>query len=121
MDNIPHVEIGCVANLYTRMMRFDKAGQIEYGHTHPFDHLSLLAHGSVEITVDGQKSVFKAPHMIYIKKDKVHELVALEDNTIVYCIHALRGTDGTDDILDPAMIPKGINPVAAGIARPVVD
>jgi quercetin dioxygenase-like cupin family protein len=102
------------------MMRFNKAGQIEHGHSHPFDHLSLLATGSIELNVDGHKSTFKAPHMIYIQKDKIHELTALEDNTIVYCIHPLRGIE-SDDILAPEMIPKGINPIAAGIARPVAD
>lgn len=120
MDNIPHVEIGCVANLFTRMMKFNNPGDCEEGHSHQFDHLTLLATGSIELTVDGQTSTFKAPHMIYIQKDKIHKLVALEPNTIAYCIHPLRGLD-SDDILDPAMIPKGINPIAAKIARPVAD
>ena len=47
--------------------------------------------------------------MIYIHKDKVHELEALTDNTVAYCIHALRDKN-TEDILDPSMIPVGVNP-----------
>jgi quercetin dioxygenase-like cupin family protein len=116
----PVVNLGCVANLFSRQMHFEKAGDTELGHTHPFDHLTLLAAGSVKITVEGKETVFKAPHMIYIHKDKVHKLEALEDNTVAYCIHALRDGNGVDDILDPAMIPAGVNPIQARIAKPVV-
>lgn len=116
--NHPEIAIGCVANLYSRMMHFVKAGDIEVGHTHQFDHLTLLAAGSLKVVVDGVESVFKAPHMIYIHKDKVHELTALEDNTLAYCIHALRDGDGVEDILDPAMIPEGVNPLT--LAKPLI-
>jgi quercetin dioxygenase-like cupin family protein len=94
------------------MMHFEHAGDIEQGHCHPFDHLTLLASGSLRVTVEGQVTEFKAPHMIYIHKDKQHELVALEDNTTAYCIHALRSKDGSGDILDPSMIPAGVDPMA---------
>lgn len=104
----PNVKIGCVSNLWSRMMHFEKAGDIEQGHTHQFDHLTLLASGKLKVTVDGNVSEFVAPHMIFIHKDKEHELVALEDNTVAYCIHALRGPNKTDDIYDPSMIPKGV-------------
>jgi quercetin dioxygenase-like cupin family protein len=104
----PKVKIGCVANLYTRLMHFESVGDVESGHTHQFDHLTLLASGRLKVTVDGKVSEFTAPHMIYIQKDKNHELVALEPNTTAYCIHALRVGESTDDILDAAMMPAGI-------------
>jgi quercetin dioxygenase-like cupin family protein len=104
----PVVHLGCVANLFSRMMRFEKTGDIEVGHTHQFDHLTLLAKGKLKITVDGVASEFTAPHMIYIHKDKVHELEALVDETVAYCIHALRDKE-TNDILDPSMIPAGVS------------
>lgn len=115
--NQPEVQIGCVANLFSRMMHFQRAGDIEHGHTHQFDHLTLLASGALRVTVEGKTSDFKAPCMIYIRADKNHELVALEDNTVAYCIHALRGGPQAD-ILDPAMIPEGVS--ALGIADSVV-
>jgi quercetin dioxygenase-like cupin family protein len=114
----PDISIGCVANLFSRQMTFLKVGDTELGHTHPFDHLTLLATGSLRVTVEGGVTEFKAPHMIYIKADKIHELVALEPNTVAYCIHALRDGNGVDDILDPAMIPVGTHPMT--IARPIV-
>lgn len=106
--NNPEVLIGCVANLYSRMMHFKNVGDVECDHVHQFDHLTLLATGSLRVTVDGVATEFKAPHMIYIQKDKNHELVALEKDTLAYCIHALRDRE-TTDILDPTMIPKGIS------------
>jgi len=109
--NPPAIQLGCVANLFSRMMHFKRAGDIEHGHTHQFDHLTLLASGRLQVTVDGVSSEFTAPHMIYIRADKNHELVALEDNTTAYCIHALR-QKGTEDILDPSMIPAGVNPLS---------
>ena len=106
----PTVKIGCVANLYSRMMHFKNAGDVEQGHTHQFDHLTLLAKGRLRVTVDGNTTDFTAPHMIYIKKDKFHVLEALTDETVAYCIHALRDKN-TEDILDPTMLPDGVDPL----------
>jgi quercetin dioxygenase-like cupin family protein len=108
--NRPAVSLGCVANMFCRQMHFRKSGSVECGHKHAHDHLTLLAAGSMRVTVEGQSTEFTAPHMIYIHADKQHELVALEDNTVAYCIHALRTGDGVDDILDPAMVPSGVDP-----------
>lgn len=112
----PVVHIGCVANLFSRMMRFENAGDIEIGHTHQFDHLTLLAKGKLKVTVEGVSTDFTAPHMIYIHKDKVHELEALTDETVAYCIHALRDKEN-NEILDSSMIPEGINPLS--LAGPI--
>jgi quercetin dioxygenase-like cupin family protein len=106
----PLISMGCVANLFSRMMHFKKVGDIEIGHTHQFDHLTLLAKGKLKVTVEGVTTEFKAPHMIYIHKDKIHELEAMEDETVAYCIHALRDKEN-NDILDPSMIPKGVDPL----------
>ncbi len=107
----PAISMGCVANLFSRMMHFKRAGDVEVGHTHQFDHLTLLAKGKLKVTVDGVASEFTAPHMIYIHKDKEHELVALVDDTVAYCIHALRDKEN-NDILDPSMIPAGVSPLS---------
>jgi len=111
MMSAPVVTLGCVANLFSRMMRFRRAGDTEIGHTHQFDHLTLLASGKLKVTVEGVATEFSAPHMIYIRADKVHVLVALTDETVAYCIHALRDKD-TGDILDPSMIPLGVSPLS---------
>lgn len=112
----PLIQIGCVANLWSRMMHFKQAGDTEHGHTHQFDHLTLLAKGKLKVTVEGVATEFTAPHMIYIRADKVHELVALVDDTVAYCIHALRDKEN-NEILDPSMIPAGVS--ALSLAAPV--
>jgi quercetin dioxygenase-like cupin family protein len=111
----PIVNIGCVANLFSRMMLFEKAGDTEMGHTHQFDHLTLLAKGKLKVTVEGIVTEFTAPHMIYIRKDKVHQLEAIIDETVAYCIHALHDKD-TGDILDSSMIPAGVNPLSMSMS-----
>lgn len=90
----PTVQLACVGNVFTRAMFFEKAGDIEEGHAHPFDHATLLSTGSIRLTVEGCAIDFTAPNLIFIEKGKRHQLVALEDKTVVTCIHALRDEAG---------------------------
>ena len=62
-------------------------------HTHKHDHLSVLAQGSVELVVDGKKSVVHAPACMTIKAGKHHGVRSLTD-VVWYCIHA---TDCVDE------------------------
>lgn len=103
------VKIGCVSNLYSRMMHFKNTGDTEHTHTHSFDHLTLLAAGSVKCLVNGKETIFTAPHMIFIKKDAAHAFTALEDNTVAYCIHPMRIGERIEDIADPSMFPEGVS------------
>jgi quercetin dioxygenase-like cupin family protein len=105
----PHPQIAMVANLWIRQMTFEHKGDAELTHTHEFDHLTLLARGSLRVQVNEQTTDYHAPTMIYIRAHEYHTLTALEDQTVAYCIHALRD-ELTGDILDPAMVPNGIIP-----------
>ena len=107
----PHYSISCVANLFCKQMLFTKAGDVEQGHCHAFDHTTLLGSGSVMVKTNGSSKNFTAPQMIFIKAELEHEITALEDNTVAYCIHALRNGHGVDDIIDPSSIPEGVNPI----------
>ena len=105
----PEITMGLVSNVFSKQMHFRLAGDIMKGHEHSHDHLTLLASGRLKVTVEGRDTEFTAPHMIFIKADKKHMLEALEDNTVAYCIHALREKDGSGDILDPSMVPNGVH------------
>ena len=101
----PNVNIGCVSNLFVRQMHFASIGDMEMGHQHSFDHLTLLAKGKLKVRINDEDTEFTAPQMIFIKASLRHELTALAENTVAYCIHALRD-NSTGDILDPAMVPR---------------
>jgi quercetin dioxygenase-like cupin family protein len=87
-------------------MHFVQAGDREEGHAHCFDHLTLLASGKIRIAALGKFNDFTAPHHIFIKAGVEHELLALEDNTTVHCIHAIRDGERVEDIVDPASVPE---------------
>jgi hypothetical protein len=116
----PEVQMTCVSNLFMRSMHFKHAGDIEHGHAHIFDHVSLLTAGSAKVTVEGVSKVFTAPHAIFIRKDWMHEIEAMENNTIMICIHALRDGERVEDIVDPDsyIIPPGAVGVAASVNNP---
>lgn len=116
----PEIQMTCVSNLFMRSMHFKHAGDIERGHAHIFDHVSLLTAGSAKVTVEGVSKVFTAPHAIFIRKDWMHEIEALEDHTIMICIHALRDGERVEDIVDPEsyIIPPGAEGVSAVITNP---
>jgi hypothetical protein len=103
----PEIKIIAVSNVFSRLMHFKNAGDVEYGHTHTYDHATLVSSGSVRVDVtstDGIESSknFIAPTMIFVPKDKRHSLTALEDNTVCVCIHALRTID--DAIVSPEFL-----------------
>jgi quercetin dioxygenase-like cupin family protein len=97
----PEIQLTCVSNLFMRSMHFKHAGDIEHGHAHIFDHVSLLTAGSAKVTVEGVSKVFTSPHAIFIRRDWTHEIEALEDNTIMICVHALRDGERAEDIVSP--------------------
>ncbi len=103
----PNSKISLVANTWIKQMHFAKAGDINDGHTHVFDHQTLLGKGSVKVTVNGKESNFTSPTIIFIRAGLKHEIQALEDDTICYCIHAIRDGERVEDIIDPADIPDG--------------
>jgi hypothetical protein len=105
----PDIKLLALSNVFCRAMNFKSKGDIEKGHKHLYDHATLVGHGSVRVNVYDDSSnviassVFKAPNMIFIRKESVHEITALEDNTVCYCIHAIRTVD--QEIIDPDCIP----------------
>lgn len=88
-------ELGYFGNIWVRQNILLKAGQYALGHTHDFDHVSLLTQGKVLVEVEGcEPKEFRAPTFIVIKKEYRHKFTALEDNTIWYCVFAIRNLDG---------------------------
>ena len=109
MANEAKIKLAMISNLWIKLMTFEHAGDINQGHEHEFDHATLLVKGSVEVDVDGVKSIFTAPQIIYIQKKTIHTITALEDDTVASCIVAIRASERLEDIIDPESVPKGTN------------
>jgi quercetin dioxygenase-like cupin family protein len=86
------------AGLYAKQMTLNVGGYIT-GHVHLYDHMSILAKGSVVVNLDGVKKQYNAPAVITVKKGQAHDVYPLTDS-VWYCLHA---TDLTDpDEIDEA-------------------
>lgn len=87
------------AGVYAKEARIP-AGNILVQHKHEHDHLSVLASGSVELIVDGIKSIVHAPACLTIQANKHHGVKSLTE-VVWYCIHATECTDidEIDDVL----------------------
>ena len=77
------------------------AGSWLVQHIHKHSHLSILASGSIELVVDGEKSVLHAPACLSIAAGKHHGVKSLTD-VVWYCIHATDCTD--EDEIDEVLI-----------------
>lgn len=101
----PEILMSVVDGVWAKQMHFLKAGDSMYGHRHVHNHMTLLAKGSILVTVQGETTEFIAPHIIFITKGEEHMLTALEDGTVAYCIHANRDFE-TGNIVDETMVPR---------------
>lgn len=91
--------------VYAKEMRV-QAGVAIAQHKHKFDHLSLLASGSVVVEVDGARVTYDAPACITIQANKHHGVLALTD-VVWYCIHATKCADA-DEIDETLVLPSDI-------------
>ena len=89
-------QMGYYGNIWVRSHYFAKAGNTNGGgHKHNFDHVTLLAVGSVLVEVEGHEpKEFHAPTFITIDKDHHHNFTALTDGVVYYCVFAVRDIDG---------------------------
>jgi len=98
-DPVTHLKL--VDNVFVKMHHFLNAGDFHVGHSHTFDHITLLSTGKVLMKHNKGEQEFTAPHLIVTPKDVAHQFIALADNTVFCCIHAIRDGDGVDDVASP--------------------
>jgi homogentisate 1,2-dioxygenase len=94
-------DLKIVDNVFVKMHLFNNVGDTHEGHAHTFDHITLLATGSVNMVHDNGQAEYKAPHLIVTPKGIKHQFTALEPNTVFCCIHAIREKDELDGIASP--------------------
>lgn len=107
-DNTVQEIMGYFGNIWVKSHILEKAGDSNgVGHLHHFDHVTLLIKGSVKVEVEGgPPKEFHAPTFIVIKKNNKHKITALEDDSVFYCVFAIRDIDGqVGDIVDEKNTP----------------
>lgn len=89
-------QLGFYGNIWVRGHYMHKAGFTNGGgHTHNFDHITLLATGSILVEVEGfEPKEFIAPTFITIDKNHCHKFTALTDEVVYYCVFAMKDMDG---------------------------
>lgn len=104
------MSVAYVGNVFTKMMVFKDVGAVMEGHSHVYDHVTLIASGKVAITSNGRTTEFEGPHLVVIPKGVTHRIRALEPWTVAVCIHAVHSKESPEDILDVSMLPEGTPP-----------
>ena len=105
---LPSSDHTVVQNIFFKMMCFKDRGDCNNGHKHTYDHLTVLSAGSILAVCDGKVGCFRAPHLFLTPKGKVHQFIALEENTLVTCVHALRDPVVSDEIITPDFHPREV-------------
>lgn len=86
-------------NIYIRPSGYLKTGDKSVGHQHNFDHTTIVFQGSVHVRAilqDGGvvERDFVSPDSFLIKANVIHEITALEDNTVYWCVYSHRNHQG---------------------------
>ena len=86
-------------NIFIRPNHLETVGAKVAGHKHNFDHTTIVHSGAVHVRAklpDGRviERDFKAPAHFLVKADVEHEITALEDHTVFWCVYAHRDPQG---------------------------
>lgn len=112
----PEVNHHFSSGVYTKEIKMP-ADYVMIQHKHKFNHLSILASGSIELSVDGEIKVIHAPVCLTIEADAHHGVKSLTD-VVWYCIHA---TDCTDiDQIDEVLINANDRSQEISIAKSLI-
>jgi len=94
---VAEAQLAIAANVFVKTMLFKKAGDTMLGHRHSYKHVTLLSSGAIKASCGDISKDFTAPMLIVTPAGEEHSFVALEDNTVMACIHALR--DENEEII----------------------
>ena len=102
----PSTDFKIVDNVFVKLHHFLHKGDTHNGHSHTFDHITLLSSGSVKMIHDNGEAEYKAPNLIVTPKNIKHQFIALEANTVFCCVHAIRDGDGVNDVASQDITPE---------------
>jgi hypothetical protein len=91
------VEIKLTDDLFIRTATVADAGTVIPTHAHRYDHITLLAYGSMRVEADGEMlGDYTGPVGILIRARVKHTMTTLTDGVVFACVHALHGTAGVE-------------------------
>lgn len=89
---VERIEFHLADDVMVKQLHLEKEGYVINQHAHTYDHTSMLATGKVRVFCDGKMvGDFTAPTGVFIKANAFHAILALEDNSILYCVHNTHG------------------------------
>jgi len=113
-------------NVYVKTMTFKQSGLTYCGHHHTYDHVTLVASGKVRVKFEAvlegdlpeEEMEYIGSSMFVTRSYRKHEITALEDNTVVCCIHAIRNVEGEIIVYD---VPSHIDDAKEKLALMAYD
>lgn len=99
MSELGESNISIVNDVFIKQIHFRDVGYITKSHIHCHDHQTLLANGKIKVTIEGleEPEIYTAPSILFVKAGLVHAFESLEPNTVLYCIHAIKGGETVDE------------------------
>lgn len=96
------IQLSFQHNIFVKRMLFKESGLMYCGHNHTYNHVTLVASGRVRVkfgavpegNLPEEEKEYMSSSMFVTRSYREHEITALEDNTVVCCIHAIRSADG---------------------------
>lgn len=94
MDGLVKVDEGPVVHhfyggVYMRELQLAKKGYIALGHQHTYDHMSILVRGAVTVRAHDVVSTYYAPCVVQIPAGVNHDIQALSDEVLWFCVHKI--------------------------------
>lgn len=86
-------------NIFVRPVHLAKVGDTLHSHCHPFDHTTIVFRGKVAIHTiyegrDWAKKDAEAPCHFLVEAGVWHEITALVDDTLLWCVYSHRDANG---------------------------
>lgn len=104
IEALLHPKHYIAGGVYAKELVLRQAGTLVVSHAHKYDHLSLLVRGQVQVTVDGVSRVYSAPCGVEVKAGAQHEIIAMVDDCLWYCLHAVPAEFDGESLIDEVLV-----------------
>lgn len=98
-------EFQIISNLFVKLNWLRNAGDKMLGHSHTFDHVTLML-GKVWMRKGGEQDRHEGVKLLVTPAGIEHEFEAIDGPAILLCIHAIRDGDNEHDVAPPNITPE---------------